>query len=402
MSLRKIMRVLVLIGLLLAGFVMVAGRGLFGAGQSRSEAGSAARGAQLFESKKCLQCHSFQGRGGSRAPDLAQRSERSYTPSMLAGVIWNHSPAMWAALGSDVSRLQVTSSETADLFAYFYSQLYFSIPGDGVRGRIVFEEKNCAGCHVPKAGQPTKGPAVAAWAEVKDPITWAERMWNHSNGMDVTMAKSGLSWPQMSSQEMIDLLIYIRNLPAARSQAASFQPGEPDLGRAVYERRCESCHTFGSKQAKKVDLLESTAPRSLTDYVAAMWNHAPMLRRLSGREFPALAPGDMKNLVAYLFAQRYFLERGNASRGQVVYTEKKCAWCHEERRSITRAPDLTRAAEQFSPVTMAAAVWRHGPPMLDEMKKQGFAWPEFHGSEVTNLIAYLNSRLTPKMEPRKP
>jgi cytochrome c2 len=403
MTFRKLVRLLVVLGLLTIGFAVAAGgRAPRKLPQIRSEPGSAARGAALFEEKKCLQCHAFEGRGGTRAPDLAQRSERSYTPALLAISIWNHSPAMWAAMGSDVSRLRMNSGETADLFAYFYSRMFFSIPGDAARGKVVFEEKNCAGCHVSKPGQNTKGPPLTAWAQVKDPITWAERMWNHSRRMDTTMMKAGLSWPQISAQEMVDLLIYIRSLPATRSQTATFQPGEPDLGRIVYERNCESCHTFGSTQPNKVDLLRSNSPRSLTDYVADMWNHAPMLRRLSGRESATLSPGDMKNLVAYLFAQRYFLEPGSASRGRVVYREKRCEWCHEERRLMTGAPDLTQVTEQFSPVVVATAVWRHGPTMLDTMKKNGFSWPEFHGSEMTNLIAYMNSRLNPKIAPLKP
>jgi cytochrome c2 len=368
--------------------------------QLTSQPGSAAHGRQLLEEKGCLQCHSYQGRGGKRAPDLAQKSDRSYTPSLFAGVIWNHSPSMWAALGNNTSRLRMTSAETSDLFAYFYSQLYFSIPGDAARGKLVFEEKNCAGCHVSKSGGQTRGPALSTWKEVKDPITWAERMWNHSGAMDAAMAKAGLSWPQLSPQEMVDLLIYIRNLPAARSQNAAFQQGEPDLGRVVFEGKCESCHTFGAKLPNKVDLSRTSAPRSLTDYAAAMWNHAPLMRARTGKNFPTLQPGDMKNLVAYLFSRRYFLDSGNAGRGQQVYREKSCAWCHEERRQLLGAPDLTQVSEMFSPVTMVTAVWRHGPSMLEVMKKQGMTWPEFHGSEMSNLIAYLNSRLAPKIAPR--
>jgi hypothetical protein len=34
--------------------------------------------------------------------------------------------------------------------------------------------------------------------------------------------------------------------------------------------------------------------------------------------------------------------------------------------------------------------------MLEAMKKENVAWPEFHGSEMSNLIAYLNSRLPVK------
>jgi hypothetical protein len=110
----------------------------------------------------------------------------------------------------------------------------------------------------------------------------------------------------------------------------------------------------------------------------------------------------MTNLVSYLYAQRYFFEKGNVDRGGRVYREKNCHVCHDDRRAPINAPDLGQASEQFSPVTMAAAVWRHGPTMLELMKEKKIAWPEFHGSEMPNLIAYLNSRLSPKIAPAKP
>jgi hypothetical protein len=31
--------------------------------------------------------------------------------------------------------------------------------------------------------------------------------------------------------------------------------------------------------------------------------------------------------------------------------------------------------------------------MLKEFEKQGLAWPEFKGSEMVDLVAFLNSRL---------
>jgi cytochrome c2 len=308
---------------------------------------------------------------------------------------------MWKALGRNATRPQMSSMETADLFAYFYSMFYFTIPGDAARGKVVFEEKNCAGCHTTQSSGSQARP-ISRWSKVKDPIVWAERMWNHSREMHREMTRKGLSWPKMSGQNMVDLLVYVRSLPAARSQEAAFEPGEPPLGRVVFERNCERCHTFGSKQYGKIDLVERPGPRSLTDYIASMWNHAPLMRTMAGPNFVPLSPGDMTNLVAYLYAERYFFEKGSEDRGASVYREKGCATCHEQRRGTTNAPDLTQVSELFTPVTMAAAVWRHGPSMLEVMNRERIQWPEFHGSEMSNIIAYLNSRVVPRMAPVKP
>ncbi len=363
--------------------------------------GSSAQGARLLQEKACLNCHAFNGRGGTSAPDLAQRSPHSYTPTGLASVLWNHSPSMWNALDAKNLTLPLMSStDTADLFAYFYSSLYFDVPGDAARGKAAFENKNCAGCH--STGQPHKvlmaGPPIADWIEVKDPLMWAERMWNHSYEMYHATWDVGVKYPQLTTQNVADIMAYLSGLPAARSQNASFQPGSPDRGRLVFERDCETCHTFGSigsTQSRKIDLLSRPAPRTLAGYIAAMWNHAPSMRRASGDQSPKLAGTEMNDLTAYLFAQRYFLEKGNPRLGAEVYRTKQCVVCHEQDRAQTHAPELTQLTERFSAVTLTSALWRHGPAMMEAMKARKIAWPEFHGAEMTNLIAFLNGRLLP-------
>ncbi len=60
--------------------------------------GDARRGEQLFTSEQCVQCHSVNGKGGSLAPDLGRRIDRNFTPSVMASLMWNHAPDMWAAM----------------------------------------------------------------------------------------------------------------------------------------------------------------------------------------------------------------------------------------------------------------------------------------------------------------
>jgi hypothetical protein len=40
---------------------------------------------------------------------------------------------------------------------------------------------------------------------------------------------------------------------------------------------------------------------------------------------------------------------------------------------------------------MVAALTHHGPAMLDRMQEKHIAWPRFSGSEMSDLIAYLNT-----------
>ena len=362
--------------------------------------GSAFRGERIFGEKGCINCHSVNGAGGTTAPDLAERSARLYSPELLASVMWNHGPTMWERIEASGAAIPALSSaEAADLFAYFYSTLYFSVPGDAGRGRTVFLENNCGSCHAldPTASPDLIGPPVSTWARVRDPILWAERMWNHSEEMYAQMQRASIPWPELSTQEMVDMLIYLRNAPATRSERADFAPGEPELGRAIFTSSCEGCHSFGRPLPNQIDLSDRPGPKTLTGYATQMWNHAPLMQARSEGRLPSLEDGAMTHLLGYLFAERYFAARGDVNRGAGVYQTKQCVVCHDQQRNQTGAPDLTQSSERYSPITMTRSLWTHGPQMLAALEARGIDWPIFAGSEMTDLITYLNSRLVPQV-----
>jgi mono/diheme cytochrome c family protein len=347
--------------------------------------GSSSRGAQLLIEKGCANCHRIGERGGYRAPDLTTTPPHASTPGLLASAMWNHAPSMWG------QKTELTSAEVADLFAYFYSTLYFAPAGNVARGRDVFQKKNCVNCH--SETSVGGGRPISAWTAVNDPIAWAGRMWNHSSEMSEAMRGRGFVWPTLSDQDVADLMIYLRSLPALRARSPAFGMGEPDHGRLVFERSCESCHSFGPGMGKKIDLLERRVPQTVTGYIAAMWNHAEIMKTRSGGQFPRIDAEEMPHLVAFLFSQSYFFERGDAVRGRRVFESKSCVRCHEQRRRETGAPDLTQSAELYSPITLISAVWHHAPAMFEAMKRERVSWPQFRGSEMADLIAYLNSRV---------
>jgi len=365
--------------------------------------GSSVRGAELFQKKSCITCHAFGGAGGQTAPDLAQRNESVRKPIELASALWNHAPRMWRAQQQQQVKPILDTAETADLFAYFYSLSYSKVPGNASNGARLFENKGCATCHEVAVSQVSRGVKkeplqlpISTWNRVDDPMSWAERMWNHAG--KVMQSTTGSGWPQFSADEMVDLLTYLRSLPEARSAFATFQAGNPEQGHVTFERACESCHSFGDRTAgHKIDLLKRPAPDVLTGYAAAMWNHAPQMLSRAGEQFPILGPGDMSNLVAYLFAQRYFDEEGDIKRGARLFETKNCVMCHENQRRQTGAPDLTQGTERYSPITISAAVWRHGPAMLKASENRKLSWPELKPAELLDLLTYINSRLVSRI-----
>ena len=359
--------------------------------------GSVIRGERILTSAGCLSCHSLKGKGGTRGPDLAVPSRSAGTPALFAMSLWNHMPTMLAEIeASRVAAPDLKPGDAADLFAFFYSTLYFSPRGNAARGGNVFAEKHCSSCHSEILNTNRQEPLRETWMDLKDPSVWAERMWNHATEMESAMTNRGIRWPKLSDQDVVDLVSFLSTRAGTQTEAYDFTIGEPEIGRTVFEKSCTTCHSLGQPERSKVDLSTKSAPASVTGYIAAMWNHAPDMKKRGGAT-PKLASGQMADLIAFLFSQRYFFEPGDAQRGKKVYEDKSCLQCHEVRRRETNAPDLTKTIEGYSPIILTSAAWRHGSAMMQMMKQQGLAWPEFKGREMADLIAYLNSRLVVKV-----
>lgn len=366
------------------------------AAQIQVQPGSAARGAVLFGEKGCFRCHAYNGVGGAGAPDLAQLPRGNTAPVELAAAMWNHAPIMFDAMpmvGTRVPRL--TPSEAADLLSFFYSLLTYVREGNVQRGRLVYEEKGCAGCH---NDEPGIGPALSNWSRAANPLEWPERMWNHSTLMAQEVSRSRLAWPQLSGEEVTDLITFIQSRQGDRAASAEPFASDPEKGQIAFDRNCRDCHSLGAEPSK-IDLLARPAPRAFVDYIARMWNHVPSMAARAGGKLPRLERGQMSDIGAYLFAKHYFDVEGNVREGQLVYADN-CVACHGARRGEFNAPDLILAVERFSPVTMTSALWRHDRAIREIAGKENIPWPYFEESDMANLIAYLNSRLVIRVAPR--
>jgi mono/diheme cytochrome c family protein len=342
--------------------------------------GDARRGEQLFQSEQCVQCHSVSGRGGTVAPDLTRRIDRDYTPAVMASLMWNHAPEMWAGMKKQgIVAAELSPGSAADLFAFFVSARYFDRPGDAGRGKQLFASKHCAECHGVTASNAAGAPPVVKWESLADPVALAQQMWDHAGQMREAFAKRNIAWVQLSGQELADILVYLRNLPEAKNVSVNFQLSASDGGAALFQSKgCVSCHT--GKLAME-NLLRNQA---LTDIAASMWNHEPQMKQPV-----ALSQAEMRQILGYVWTRQYFRGEGSASRGRRVFEEKHCAGCHGDRSS--GAPSLARGKGAYSDVTMVSALWGHGPRMQATMEQKRIAWPSFTAQQMTDLIAYLNS-----------
>ena len=105
---------------------------------------------------------------------------------------------------------------------------------------------------------------------------------------------------------------------------------------------------------------------------------------------PTLAPEEMREIIAYIWARQYFTGRGKVACGKKIFAEKHCAECHDD--SPSSALNLRKGKDGNSDITMVAALWQYGPRMLELMTQKKLAWPRFREQQMSDLIAYLNSR----------
>jgi mono/diheme cytochrome c family protein len=280
-----------------------------------------------------------------------------------------------------VVKSSLSQESAADLFAYFVSARFFEKPGDAGRGKVVFTSRHCADCHGISTAKESGAPPVAIWESLADPVVLAQQMWNHGAKMQQAMAQKKFAWSEISAQELTDVLVYLQNLPETRNLAQNFQFGPSDSGEQLFQSKgCAGCHT--GKLAMETLLKNQT----ITQIAADMWNHQPEMKQPP----PVLSQEEMRQILAYIWARQYFLGSGNAERGKKFFAEKNCAVCHNDPSS--GAPGLGGHKGSYSDITMVAALWDHGPRMLEEMNRRKLAWPRFSEQQMSDLIAYLNSQ----------
>lgn len=342
--------------------------------------GDARRGRELFQSRNCVACHSVNGVGGSSAPDLALSVSRGFSPYQLAALLWNHAPRMWIALRTKgIALPELSEQDGADLFVYFYSARLFTASGDVGRGRALFRSRQCASCHGIERSLRDGIQPVSAWTSLDDPIVLAQRMWNHSSGMRREIEQKRLSYPTLSSQELTDILTYLRGQTGQKGSRGDFSPGSPESGRRLFAAKgCAGCH----KGQRSIE--DQPTRYTLTDLTVALWKH-PFVTRT---EPPALSYDEMRDLLGYVMAAQFLQEKGDFDRGRRVFQKKQCGRCHDDPAS--GAPPRSGMTGRMSSFGIMAAVTRHGPAMLERMRKARFSWPSITALEMADLTTYLH------------
>ncbi|MBI1355184.1 MAG: c-type cytochrome [Acidobacteria bacterium] len=163
--------------------------------------GDPANGEAVFAKQGCAGCHSFREEAGKRTLSTAREEPRL---SGLAAALWSHYPLMRKA-GASFQPLEL--DEMADLTTYLFRQGYYQTRGDASRGEKLIAEKKCTQCHgannpdIPAPDLTSVGPYSAA--------EMASTVWTHGPNMKMFMDYLETEWPQISEQEMADLIAYL-------------------------------------------------------------------------------------------------------------------------------------------------------------------------------------------------
>ena len=356
-------------------------------------------GERVFNAKGCVKCHAVNGAGGKVGPDLA-RALRPRTFYDLAAALWNHAPRMADRMRQlGIARPQLDARAGADLAAYLFTLGYFDRPGNAQAGRRLFTEKRCVVCHKVGTTGGAIGPALDGLKPLASPIYLAAAMWNHGPQMAELMEREKITRPTFMGSELVDLIAYINSASPKASRAPLYVlPGRADEGgRLFVQKRCVECHSMGGQGDPIVpSLAERALHRSLTEFAAAMWNKAPAMYQAManrpGGSVPQLRPEEMADIVAFLFAARYFKQAGDPHNGAIAATNKGCLNCHGlygERGKV--ASDLSAASGLDTPAGVLSALWNHSFIADPRTEREKTPWPTFRGEDMADLVAYLRA-----------
>jgi cytochrome c2 len=402
-------QIFTILGLTLAaGSAAFAFPSMFRSGSSGDlfQNGDASRGRRVYVQKDCVECHAVMGSGGTIGPDLAEVGKgRSH--HRLVAKLWDHLPLMVESFSEKgLVWPDFTDKEMQDLTAYLFYLNFFDKPGDYNRGKLNFTTKGCIDCHSLGGSGGMVGPPLDKFGSSASSLDLVARMWSHGPAMVRSQRERNVEVPKFQGTEVADLMAYLKgsSLEAIRSRYQ--RPGDPDKGRAIFEQKqCALCHAVrgkGGGEIKGPDLVDVDLDKSVPEIAGVLWNHGPLIwdnlvKR--GAAIPPFTVDEIADLMAYLYFIDYQDETGDSKKGEKLFHSRSCGECHSEvAPSDAVAPSIPDLAEVVKNGSFAAALWNHGPRMLEAMDEELIAWPKFTEAEMGDLTFFLRQRYVDENE----
>lgn len=259
--------------------------------------GNPETGRVLFKEKSCLDCHSFEGKGGKKGPDL-EKFKQDLSPIFMVQAMWNHVPEMSSLLQtSKIGWPSFQDNQMMNLLAFVRQkakgterEVPFLLLGSPEQGRILFQQKGCSRCH----GSGPKSIALDLRRNSGKYHTSMTRigaiLWNSAS----LMWKKG-EVPKFSGQEMADIISYLYFLNYSEI-AGDSKKGEKGFA----EKKCADCH---SPKGPAIDFSQLKGKYDATEMATEMLNHAPVMQKTVEEKkipWPRFNPGELRDLFQYI------------------------------------------------------------------------------------------------------
>ena len=216
--------------------------------------------------------------------------------------------------------------------------------------------------------------------------------------------KQLIFWIPASLLAMVLVIaMYVQVRRHDRSRSVPYVTGNVEKGAALFygDKQCGICHAVNGSGGRIAPDLSGTRPSApaMGWLVTVVWNHGPgMWRRIrqKNQSYPQLSSKDMANLLAFLYQASNTDRLGDASAGQQVFHDKGCGHCHSVRGvGGKKAADLSTVAAGENPAAWTQAMLNHADSMVVPIKNTLGEWPEFSGTQMNDLIAYVSAGAKP-------
>jgi cytochrome c2 len=269
-------------------------------------------------------------------------------------------------------------------------------PGNPTLGQQLFSERGCVRCHSIWGTGGKLGPDLGEVGLGRSLMQLAGMFWNHTPRMIETVQSRGFEWPVFAESDLADVISFIYYVKLFDP------PGNPELGAQWFsEKRCRECHSVGSNGGAVAAPLDSYARFIASLPLAAgMWNHGKAMRGVQaakGVPVPQFYGGELADIQAFIRETSTLRGRTisllpppDLARGERLFRDKGCTACHGTTgRGTARAPDLSTAIQHLRASEIAGELWNHSARITEAMERSGITLPQFEGSELADVIAYL-------------
>jgi mono/diheme cytochrome c family protein len=267
------------------------------------------------------------------------------------------------------------------------------LPGNPLQGSQLFTGKGCLRCHAVYGVGGAAGPDLGQGILKRPVLDIAGVMWNHSPGMAHVYQEQQAIRPKFTPEEMASLLSFLYYLGSLDP------PGDAAAGARLFrEKQCQTCHSIAGKGGKHGPPLDNQGRYASPVYLTAnLWNHGKAMAGVMealGISRPTFEKSDIVDLLAYIRSagggvERVYVQPGNPQRGEKLFTVKHCVECHSTNSGGGKIGPNLQATLKGSLMTIAGAMWNHGPKMWRKMGERGIAVPSLTPEEMSDLVSYL-------------